>query len=87
MTEDVDSIKSTLKEFILKQLLPGEDPEALADDTPLMTSGVMDSIATIQFAAFVDEQWGVELQAHEMSPDYIDTLSAMAEIVHSKLQA
>lgn len=85
MQHNPESIKSTLKEFILKEFLPGEDPDALEDDTPLITGGVLDSIATIQFAAFVDDKYGVDLQAHELSADYIDTLTGMTSLVSSKL--
>jgi acyl carrier protein len=86
MTEDLEAIKKTLKDYILEAFLPGEDPDALEDTTPLITGGVLDSIATIKFATFVDEQYGVDLQAHELSADYIDTLSDMAALLHSKLQ-
>ena len=86
MTESVESIKSALKEYILNEFLPGEDPDALEDDTPLITGGIMDSIATVKFSLFVEEQYGVELQAHELSADYIDTLSAMATVIEEKLR-
>lgn len=84
MTDNVDSIKSTLKEYVLSEFLPGEDPDALEDDTPLITGGIMDSIATVKFSLFVEEKFGVEFQAHELSADYIDTLSAMATLIDSK---
>lgn len=85
MTETVESIKDTLKEYVLNEFLPGENPEDLEDDTPLITGGIMDSISTIKFSLFVEEKYGVELQAHELSADYIDTLTAMATIIQSKL--
>jgi acyl carrier protein len=84
MTENAESIKSTLKEYVLSEFLPGEDPEALEDDTPLITGGIMDSIATVKFSLFVEEKFGVELQAHELSADYIDTLAGMATLIDSK---
>ena len=87
MTDDAETIKDKIKAFILDQFLPGEDPEALEDDTPLITGGVLDSIATIKFASFLEDHYGVELQAHELSADYIDTLADMAALVHSKLGA
>ena len=86
MSDDFETIKSTLKAFILEDFLPGEDPSALEDTTPLITGGVLDSIATIRLATFVDATYGVDLQAHELSPDYIDTLSSLASLVHSKLK-
>ena len=84
MAHDYETIKQTLRNFILEDFLPGEDPDALEDTTPLITGGVLDSIATIKFATFVDETWGVDLEAHELSADYIDTLADMATLVHSK---
>lgn len=85
MAESKESIKSALKEFILEEFLPGEDPAALEDDTPLITGGILDSIATIQFATFVEATFGVDLQAHELSADYIDTLSGMVQTIDAKL--
>lgn len=86
MSQNLAAIKSTLKGFILQNFLPDEDPEALEDHTPLITGGVLDSIATIKFAAFVDEEYGVDLAPHEMSADYIDTVSDMASLILSKLE-
>jgi acyl carrier protein len=86
MEHNEESIKAALKEYVLNEFLPGEDPEDLEDDTPLITGGIMDSISTIKFSLFVEEKYGVELQAHELSADYIDTLTAMASIIHSKLE-
>lgn len=86
MADDYETIKKTLRHFILEDFLPGEDPDALEDTTPLITGGVLDSIATIKFATFVDATYGVDLEAHELSADYIDTVSDMATLVHSKLQ-
>ena len=86
MTEDLETIKKNLKRFILEEFLPGEDPDALEDSTPLITGGVLDSIATIKFATFVDTTYGVDLEAHELSADYIDTVTDMATLVASKLR-
>jgi acyl carrier protein len=86
MADDYETIKKTLKAFILEDFLPGEDPNALEDSTPLITGGVLDSIATIRLATFVDATYGIDLEAHELSADYIDTLSDMATLVHSKLK-
>lgn len=86
MADNLESIKNTLKEFILDDFLPGENPDALKDTTPLITGGILDSIATIKFATFVDERYHIDLQAHELSADYINTLSDMAALIHSKLR-
>ena len=43
-----DDIESAVKTFILTEFLPGEDPAELTMDTPLITGGILDSIATLK---------------------------------------
>lgn len=81
MTED---IKNALKEFILKEFLPGEDPNELTDTTPLITGGVLDSIATLKLVLFLEERFGITLQAHETDPDYLDTIALITNLILSK---
>ena len=76
--------KSTTKDFILREFLPGEDPDQLTDSTPLITGGVLDSIATLRLLLFLEEQFGVKLEAHETGPEYLDTIESIARLVESK---
>lgn len=77
-------IKATVKEYILTKFLPGENPDMLEDSTPLITGGVLDSISTVELVAFLEEQYGVEFEAHEMSADHLDTLDTIAATILSK---
>jgi acyl carrier protein len=81
MTQD---IQSAVKEFILKEFLPGEDPNELTDTTPLITGGVLDSIATIKLVLFIEEQFGIKVEAHETDPEYLDTIASIAQLIRSK---
>jgi acyl carrier protein len=44
----MDDILSAVKEYILTEFLPGEDPAALKPDTALVSSGVLDSLSTVR---------------------------------------
>jgi len=79
-----EDIKAALKEFILKEFLPGEDPDELTETTPLITGGILDSIATLKLVMFVEERFGVTLQAHETDAEYFDTIAAINKLVTSK---
>jgi acyl carrier protein len=79
-----DDIKTFIKDFILKEFLPGEDPSELTDTTPLITGGVLDSIATLKLVMFIEERYGITLQAHEVDPEHLDTISQIAELIRSK---
>ena len=80
-------IKDAVKAFILEEFLPGESPDALDDSTLLITHGVLDSIATVRLVAFLEEQYGIELEAHELSAEYLNTLPDIARIVTSRIPA
>jgi acyl carrier protein len=77
-------IKTEIKRYILDEFLPGESPELLTDTTPLLTGGVLDSIATMKLVMFLEEQFGVAFQAHEMSADYLNSLDDIARTVEGK---
>jgi acyl carrier protein len=82
----MDPITGTVKDFILEQFLPGEDPAALTSTTPLITGGILDSIATLKLVAFLEETWKIELQPHEVDADNLDTLDSITRLVQSKRQ-
>ncbi len=78
-------IKHKVKDYIMKEFLPGEDPDALEDTLSLIGGGILDSIATLKLVAFLEETFEIQVQAHEASPDYLDTLTRITSFVQSKL--
>ena len=80
----MQEIKEPINEYILKEFLPGEDPAALTDSTPLITGGILDSLATIKLVLFLEERFQIKIQAHETMVDYLNTISDIAQLVQSK---
>jgi acyl carrier protein len=81
---DEREIIAAARQFVVREFLPGEDPRNVTDTTPLISSGVLDSIGRLKVVTFLEETYGVEFEAHEMSPDYLETLADMAKIVLEK---
>jgi acyl carrier protein len=81
---NVSNVKETLRQFIVKTYLPGEAVENLHDDTPLRTSGVLDSLATLGLVSFVEKEFGIELEAHETGIETFDTVGGIADLVVQK---
>ena len=79
-----DDIKSNIKDYILQEFLPGEDPAELTDSTPLITGGILDSIATVKLVMFLEERFNITLQAHETDPDYLNTIESIGKLIESK---
>ena len=81
----MDAIKDAVKSYILKEFLPGEDPSELTDSTPLVTGGILDSLATLKLVSFLEEQYGITVQAHEADVEHLDTVQNIAALVRSKM--
>ena len=80
----VDDIKGHLKSHILAEYLPGESSENLTYDTPLRTSGILDSIATVKLVSFIEDTFNVELAAHETGIQNFDRIEDIAALIVRK---
>ena len=80
----MSDIKAAIKEYVLNEFLPGEDPEALAEDTQLFTEGILDSLASLKLVAFLEERFEVRIEPHEVDAEYLDSLNTMEALVISK---
>jgi len=84
MQIDTARIKDQIRHFILTEFLPGESPSSLDDDTPLRTSGIIDSIATLKLVTFVEETFSIEVDAHEAGIQNFDRIRDIADLVERK---
>jgi acyl carrier protein len=80
----MDAIESAVKQYILDEFLPGENPANLSETTPLITGGILDSLATLKLVSFLEEQYRITVGAHEAGVDYCNTISDIAKLVRSK---
>jgi len=81
---DPSAIREQIKKFILDEFLPGEDPDELTADTPLVSSGILDSIATLKVVTFLEDTYNVSIEPHEADADNLDTLDLITNLVTSK---
>lgn len=80
----MNEIAETVREFILKEFLPGEDPEELANDTPLIADGILDSLATLKLVDFLEERFGISVAPHEADEDNLGSIDEIVRFVESK---
>ena len=83
----MDEIIRDVKQYILDTFLQGENPQALTPTTPLITSGILDSLATLDLVSFLEKKYGFELEANDVDHSKLGTLQDIARMVQSKLPA
>jgi len=82
-----DQIIQTVRQYLLQTHLPGEDPANLTPTTELLSSGILDSLATLELVSFLEQQYSIALEAHEVDAANLGTLAAIAALVQAKLGA
>jgi acyl carrier protein len=83
----MEEIRALIREFILREFLPGEDPDELKDDTRLITGGILDSISTLKLVTFLEDHFNIRIEAYEAGVDHLDTIHQIAALVASKRDA
>jgi acyl carrier protein len=80
----MDTIKETIRSYILSEYLPGESASNLTDETPLRTSGILDSIATLNLVSFLEQTYGITIDAHETGVADFDRIEDITALVSRK---
>ena len=69
--------EEALKQFILKEFLPGEDPDELDETTPLVSTGILDSLATLKLVTFLEDEFGISVAPHEADEEHLNTIASI----------
>jgi acyl carrier protein len=80
----MDQLRETIREFIVSHYLPGESPDNLRNDTPLLSSGILDSLGTLGLVSFISETFGVELDVYDTSIEHFDRIEDIAQSIERK---
>jgi acyl carrier protein len=77
----MDDVKRLIRDFILATYLPGESADNLRDDTPLLSSGILDSLAALNLATHLEQQFGIQISAYDLGVEHFDRIDDIAEVV------
>ena len=77
-------ILEQVRDFVLREYLPGEKPEALSPDQPLISSGLIDSVGTLKLVLFLEETFGITIATEDITGGRLDTLGRIADLVQSR---
>ncbi len=53
----------------------------LADDDPLLSSGLLDSLAIVKLLGFIDTEFGVTVEDADFDPDNFESISTIGTLI------
>ena len=75
------NVREKLRDFILSNFLPGEEPATLEDSTLLVSSGVITSLSLLELVTFIEDRFSVVLEGDDLGIARMDSIDSMVELI------
>lgn len=70
--------KERIRRYLEENCLGGE---SLADEVPLLETGVLDSLGMLNLVGFLEDEFSLVLSGEDLQVQRFETLSSIAELV------
>jgi len=74
-------VLGTLRTYVLARFLPGEDGSTLTEATPLISSGIIDSLEVLDMVGWIEKTFAVRLQQGDLARERLDSLALIAALI------
>ena len=76
-------IKDRIRQFVTTTFYV-PDPAQVTDTTSFLDTGIVDSTGVLEIIAFLQSEFGVEVEDNEILPENLDSVAAIAAYVGRK---
>ena len=78
------TVQIEIRRFVTEQMGWPGDPDTLTDELNLLEHHVIDSLAVVELATQLEQQYGFRVEATELVYDHFHSLDAIAAFVGKK---
>ena len=80
-------MKEMILEYIRNEYLDEEDEVEIDENTPLISSGIVDSFSMVSLKRFLEKKYSVTIPDKEATPQAFDTVNSIIGLVNRFKQA
>ncbi len=80
-------ITDSVRTFLIREFFRGEAVEAIDDDQPLVSSGLLDSVATLKLVLYLEEHFKISVDSTDIVDGRLDTLRSIEMLINGKPDA
>lgn len=77
----MDEMKNVVLEYVVDEYIDEDDEEEIGFDSPLISSGIVDSFSMVSLKRFLENRYKVRLPDEEATPDAFDTVTSICALV------
>lgn len=81
---DISQIRGEVRDYILTNFLPRENPDTLRDNDLLFESGIIDSAGAMTLIAFIEERYGLHIPDEDLFPENFATVKKAVAYISAK---
>ena len=81
----MDEMKKTVLEYIVDEYLDEDDEGEVSYDSPLISSGIVDSFSMVSLKRFIENKYSIKLPDDEATPEAFDTVNSICRLVDKHL--
>ena len=81
----MEDIKDLILDYVKKEYLEDEDEE-ITYDTPLISSGYVDSFSMVSLLVFLENKFKIKIPPSKATPEAFDTVNNIVSLVNQYLK-
>ena len=79
-------MKDVILEYIVDEYVDEDDDIEVTFDTPLISSGIVDSFSMVSLKIFLEKKYDIRLPDEDATPEAFDTVNSIIELVQKHQQ-
>lgn len=76
-----EEMKDAILEYVQEEYLDDEDDEEVTYDTPLISSGIVDSFSMVSLKRFLETRYKIQIPDGKATPEAFDSVNKIVELL------
>ncbi|MBU8870139.1 MAG: acyl carrier protein [Gemmatimonadales bacterium] len=81
----MEEMKGIILEYVVEEYLDEDDDDEVGFDSPLISSGIVDSFSMVSLKVFLEKKFKIKLPDDEATPEAFDTVDSICVLVNKHL--
>ncbi|HML20717.1 MAG TPA: acyl carrier protein [Aggregatilinea sp.] len=78
------TIEAQIRDYLAHSVLFTDGAYDYEDDASFLEEGIVDSVAVMELALFVEETFGINIEDADITPDNFDSVTKLANYIRRK---
>lgn len=77
----MEEYKKMIRDYVKKEYLDDDSDKEIKDDTPLISSGIVDSFSMVSLKTFLEKKFKIQIPDAKATPEAFDSVNNIIELL------